>query len=105
MKRGSQAPPHRTPGNTAFLFLLVAAWLGVGVLAKLDARWLYFAIGLTVVAALWAGRRQRVLLRVLVLLALVYPAWKIVDRWSPKVASPGERDDADSTSAVKAMTR
>ena len=109
-KRPSQASPRGAPGDTVFLLLLVTAWVGVASLVKLDARWLYFAIGFTVLAALWAGRRQRVLFRALVLLALVYPAWKIVDRWPQKavaresvaVAAPTstEKNDAAIISAL-----
>jgi hypothetical protein len=101
VKCGSQAPPHRTPGDTVFMLLLITAWIGVGVLVKLDARWLYFVIGSIVVAALWVGRRQRVLLRVLVLLALVYPGWRLVDRWSPRTVNRESAAKGSPSSAVK----
>lgn len=64
---------------------------------KWDARWLYLLLGLTVIAALWVGRRQPALLRVLLLLALVFPAWKKVDRWRHRVAG---RENAASNDAM-----
>ena len=99
-KRRSQTPPHLASSNPAFWCLLVAAWVGVGALAKLDTGWLYAAIVLTVAAALWAGRRQPVLVRALLLLALVYPAWKRAAGWSPRTSPLESRAVAVPTSAV-----
>ena len=80
MKPRARVPTTRSTGKETFHFLLVTAWVCVGALAKWNARWLYPLLGLTVIAALWAGRRQPALLRALLLLALVFPAWKLVDR-------------------------
>ncbi len=89
MKRNTvkSGPPKGAPENWGFTFLLAAAWIGAGALVKHDALWLYFAIGLTTVAALWAGRREPALLRILALLAVVYPAWKIAHRPPPNAAA------------------
>jgi hypothetical protein len=57
-----------------------------GALVKWDARWLYLLLGVTVTAALWMGRRQPVILRALLLLVLVVPAWKRVDQWRNRAA-------------------
>ncbi|MBM3878214.1 MAG: CRTAC1 family protein [Verrucomicrobia bacterium] len=75
--RGPALPP-RTPRDARFLALLAAAWVGVGAMLSVDALWLPVAVGFAVAGALWVGRRQPIFLRVLVLLALVYPAWRIV---------------------------
>lgn len=75
------AQAARATGTTAFAFLFVTAWVCVGALLKWDVRWLYALACLTAIAALWVGRRQSALLRVLLLPALVLPAWKEVARW------------------------
>src|SRR4051794_24776658 len=81
MKPHRQAPATRPTKKREFRFLFGAAWLCVGALVKWDASWLYVLLGLTLCAALWVGRRQPALVRVLLLLALVFPAWKLVDQW------------------------
>src|SRR4030095_13368197 len=65
----------------AFPLLFLLAWGCVAALVKWEARWLYLLLGLAVIVGLWAGRRQSVFLRVMLLLALVFPAWKKGDRW------------------------
>ncbi len=82
MKPQSQAPATRATTTRKFLFLFAAAWMFVGALVKWDTPWIYVLLGFTVVAALWVGRQhQPAILRVLLLLALVFPAWKIIDQW------------------------
>lgn len=71
--------PARSPARNAFIFLFVIAWVCCGALVKWEARWLYLLLGVAVIAALWIGRRQPVVLRLLVLLALVFPVWKKVE--------------------------
>jgi hypothetical protein len=58
-----------------------------GALLILDTRWLYLLLSLTVITAAWAGRRQPALLRVVLWLALVFPAWKEVQRWRDQGAA------------------
>jgi hypothetical protein len=94
MKTRPQAPAPGPTGTKAFLFLFVTAWVCVGALAKWDARWLYLPLALAVVAALWAGRRQPAVLRVLLGLALVFPVWKEVARGRHPIAA---RADAPVT--------
>ena len=104
MKPRARVPTTRSTGRETFHFLLVTAWVCVGALAKWNARWLYLLLGLTVIAALWAGRRQPALLRALLLLALVFPAWKLVDRRPNRVEarenSAVSGDDAALISAL-----
>src|SRR6266540_3242764 len=73
---GAQSPTTRSNARKGFSFLFLTAWVCAGALVKWDARWLYLLVGLTVIAGLWAGRRKPALLRALLLLALVFPAWK-----------------------------
>jgi hypothetical protein len=54
---------------------------------KWEARWLYLLLGLIVVVALWIARGQPALLRVLLLLALVFPTWKKVGHWRARAVS------------------
>jgi hypothetical protein len=82
-----------------FLLLAVAVWGGAIASAKVDANWLYVALGLTVAAALWVGRRQPLLWRGLVLLALAYPAWKMAHR-EPQPAGAGERNTPASATVA-----
>ncbi|MBI4324294.1 MAG: VCBS repeat-containing protein [Chloroflexi bacterium] len=111
MKPLSPATKTRATGTKAFPFLFVTAWVCVGALVKWDTRWLYLLLGLTVIAALWAGRRQPALLRVLLLLALVFPTWKEVDRRRHQVAAradaPGIREKAavagDDAAVISAL--
>lgn len=103
IKPPSRALSNHRPKPAIFLVLLAAAWLGVGLWAILDARWLGVVIGFLVVAALWIGRHQPVLLRLVAVLALSYPAWKIYDHWPTKASAkpdgvlasvPAQSDDA-----------
>ena len=90
MKPHSQAPTTRATRTRKFLLLFGAAWVFAGALMKWDAPWLYVLLGFTVFAALWVGRQQQpAILRVLLLLALVFPAWKIVDHWRTRAAVHG----------------
>jgi hypothetical protein len=79
-KTRAQAETTR-PATTkvfAFLFVTVSVWFGVWL--KWDVRWLYALACLTVIAAFWSSRRQPILLRALLLLALVFPGCKKADR-------------------------
>ena len=95
----------------AFFLLLTTAWLSVGALLKWEMRWLYLLVVLTVIAGLWAGRRQPALLRGLLGLALLFPAGKEVARWREEGAAGasgtgtsrkggGSGDDAAMISAL-----
>src|SRR4051812_50181149 len=90
MKPQSRAPATRATRTRKFLFLFGAAWVFAGALLKWDAPWLYVLLGVTLFAALWVGRQQQpAILRVLLLLALVFPAWKIFDQWRTRAAVHG----------------
>src|SRR4051812_2162662 len=89
MKPQSRAPTTRPTSKREFFFLFGAAWVCAAALVKWDAPWLYVLLGVMVFAALWVGRRQPALLRVLLLLALGFPAWKIVDQWRTRAALQG----------------
>src|SRR5437667_9810091 len=80
MTRG-KAPTTRSNAKKGFSFLFLTAWVCAGALVKWDARGIYLLLGITVIAGLWMGRRQPALLRLLLLLALVFPIWKTIDRW------------------------
>src|SRR5438445_13175831 len=97
--------PTRSNTKKGFSFLFLTAWVCVGALVKWDTRWIYLLLGLTVIAGLWVGRRQPALFRLLLLLALVFPAWKKIDRWQNRAVArtnapvtrgnvPVTRDDA-----------
>src|SRR5437867_2084458 len=77
-------PQHALPagsaGKKAFGFLFLIAWACAAALLKWNVRWLYVPICLAAIAALWVGRRQPLLLRVLLLPVLLLPIWKEVDR-------------------------
>ena len=64
--------------------LIAVSWICGGALLKLDAPWLYLLVTISVIAALWVGRRQGWLLRAVVLIVLVIPFSKIVKKWPPK---------------------
>ncbi len=83
----AQGSTTRLTGTKAFPFLFVTAWACVGAFVKWDARWLHLLLGLVVIAALWVGRRKSALPRVLLLLALFFPAWKEVNRWRDRTAA------------------
>ncbi|MEO8350220.1 MAG: CRTAC1 family protein [Chthoniobacteraceae bacterium] len=107
MKPPSQASPTtRSTGPNDFFFLFGLAWICAGALVKWDARWIYLLLGLTVIAALWVGRRQPVLLRLLLLLALAFPVWKKFDRLRDLAGVPANGaaigDDAAVISALVA---
>src|SRR4051812_17951535 len=86
MSRDPALPP-RSNLTKAFPVLFVMAWVCVAALLKWDARWLYLLLGLTVIAGLSVSRGQPVLLRVLLVLALAFPASRKVDRWRHRVAA------------------
>ena len=80
-----------------FPLLSVVAWACVAALVRLESRWLYLVLALAVAVGLWVGRRQAVYLRVLLVLALVFPAWKKIGHWRGRVArvqGTSELDDA-----------
>ncbi|MBI4657659.1 MAG: VCBS repeat-containing protein [Verrucomicrobia bacterium] len=64
-------------------------------MTKWDTLLLYLLLGLVVGGGLWAGRRRALLLPVLLLLALVFPVWKKIERRSSRVAVPANRVVAD----------
>src|SRR5438876_3091437 len=100
MTRG-KAPTTRSNAKKAFVLLFLTAWVCAGALVKWDARGIYLLLGLTVIAGLWVGRRQPALLRLLLLLALVFPIWKTIDRWPNRGVAgenaPVTRGNAPST--------
>jgi hypothetical protein len=53
----------------------------------MEARWLYLLLAAAVIAGLWLGRREPIVLRLLLLLALVFPALKKADRWRQRLAA------------------
>ena len=83
MKSRSKAPPRRAPKNKLILVLIAVSWICGGALLKLDAPLLYLLVAISVIAALWVGRRQGWLLRAAVLLALVIPFSKLAKKWPP----------------------
>ena len=85
-KTRAQAEATRPAGPRVFAFLFVTAWAFAGASLKWKAGWLYLLAGLTAIMAFWVGRRQPLLFRVLLLLGLVFPSWKAVDRWQDRVA-------------------
>jgi len=101
-KHRSQEPARRPGRDKAFLCLLVAAWAGVGALVKVDVLWLCFLIAFTVLAALWTGRRQPAFLRALVLLALVFPSWRVVERWPQEGSARQTVAATDPAAAARA---
>jgi hypothetical protein len=91
--------------SKVFPLLVVAAWACVAALVRLESRWLYLVLALAVAIGLWVGRRQAVYLRVLLVLALVYPAWKKIGHWrsrTARVQGTSEIDDARVISALVA---
>ncbi len=102
MKPPSQVPSttRSTGANEFFFFLFGASWICAGVLVKWDARWIYLLLVLTVIAALWVGRRQPVILRVVLLLALVFPVWKKFDRLREMVGVRTNGELASDDAAV-----
>jgi hypothetical protein len=65
------------------VLLLAGAWVGSGLLLKWDFTWLSLGTMTLAIAALVLGRRQPVVLRALVVLALIVPGWKLAARWFP----------------------
>lgn len=98
MKERSQtrAALPQSSERAAFRLLLATAWACVGLLAITGSPWSSVAVGLAVLAALWVGRHEPLLLRGLVVLAVVYPAWKLVNPRLPEVLV---RDDHAETEA------
>lgn len=84
-----------------FVGLLVLAWVGVGALLVADAGWVCLAIGVVVAGALWIGRRQPLLLRGLAALALVFPIWKLTNRWAQNGAVQERGSVTEATAPVK----
>src|SRR3954463_1443117 len=105
MKPQSRAPATRATRTRKFLFLFGAAWVFAGALLKWDAPWLYVLLVFTVLAALWVGRQQQpAILRVLLLLALVFPAWKIVNQWRTRAAVHGNvAVGGDDAAVIRAL--
>ena len=101
MKPRSRAPRTRSTGTREFQFLFGATGVCAGALLKWESSWLYFLVGLTWIAALWVGRRQPALLRLLLLLALAVPAWKIAGRWRDR--TPGREGPADDAAVISAL--
>ncbi len=103
-KKIAQTKPNRPPGKKTFTFLFVIAWGCAGTLLKWDERWLGALILLTVILALWSGRRQPAVLRVILCLALVVPAWKEFSRWSSGgTGSGGTFFTGDDAAVVSAL--
>lgn len=73
------------------------AWLGCVALVKWDSRWVYVIVAGSVAGALWLGWRRPVWVRLLLILALVFPAWKKV--WLYRDGVTG-RADAEAISAL-----
>jgi hypothetical protein len=94
---GNRAASVAGAGRNAFLLLLVAAWVGVGLLAISGLPWLPAGIALAVLAASWVGRHRSLALRGLVLLALVYPAWRLI---TPPKSNPTVPDQAAGSPAA-----
>src|SRR5688500_1052490 len=92
-----QVPPRGSTWTPAFPFLFVLAWACCGALVRWEARWLYLLLGLAVIGALLVGRRQPAFLRVLLVLALVFPAWKKINHWRDRIAA---RKDAALITAL-----
>lgn len=86
-KASPHPTPQRIPARLVFGVLLAAAWIGVVLQWRLGAGWLDAAIGVLVLVALWVGRRQPLRWRAGVVLALVFPAWRLLDR-PPKSPLP-----------------
>lgn len=74
------------PEDRYFPYLLAATWLGVGALLFWELGWLSLAISGMAVAAFWSGRQRPIVWRILVLLALVFPAWQLFNPKPPKIA-------------------
>ena len=87
VKNRAQTPAPRLARTKVFFVLFITVFVWGGALLKWDARWLYLPLALTMLAATWAGRRQPALLRGLLCLALVFPAWTEVQRWRHPAAA------------------
>ena len=88
----------------AFPILFLIAWACVAALVKWDARWLYLLLGGAVLIGLFAGREERLPIRVLLLLALVFPAWKKGELvWRHHGAGRAEVTDAQDAKVISAL--
>lgn len=110
MKLRSKTPPRRAPNTKLILAWIAASWICAGALLQLDATWLYFPLAISVIAALWIGRRQGWLLRALVVLALVIPVLRTVEKRSPNrdahkntATTPNAKFEKQDTSVVSAL--
>ena len=101
MKSRSKVPPRRSKQNKLCLVLTAVSWMCGGALLKLDSPWLYSLVAISVMSALWVGRRQGWLLRVSVLLALIIPFSKMVQKFSPKGGIQGNTPTAVTAASKK----
>src|SRR6186997_3022489 len=93
----SQNAPNIPRWAKAFPYLFLSAWACAAALVKWESPWLYGLAGASVVVALWVGRRQPMVLRGLLVLALAFPIWKRVDRRHGAVAS------VDDAAVIRAL--
>ncbi|MDP6735285.1 MAG: CRTAC1 family protein [Nitrospinaceae bacterium] len=83
MKRRLNAPPQPGTKNNLIIALIAVSWICGGALLKHNEPWLYLPVIISVLTALWVGRRQGWLLRTLALLVLVIPISKLVKKSPP----------------------
>ena len=83
VKRRLNAPPQPVKKNNLIIALIAVSWICGGALLKHNEPWLYIPVIISVLTALWVGRRQGWLLRTLVLLVLVIPISKLVKKSPP----------------------
>ncbi len=84
VKASSKVSPRLAQNNKLIMVLMAVSWICSGALLKSNAIWLSLVVAISVIAALWVGRRQGWLLRAVVLLALAIPVSKTVKKWSAK---------------------
>ncbi|MBL9166674.1 MAG: CRTAC1 family protein [Verrucomicrobiales bacterium] len=88
-KKPSSGPVPKSPVPSAlwFYLLLFLSWACVAALFKWDAAWVPVSVVVFALVASWLGRRQPIVLRVLVLATLVFPIWKKLDPRFPSAGS------------------
>ncbi len=92
VKNRARAPIARPRGEKVFYVLFGAVWLGAVASVRWKAPWLPWLYGLLLLAVLgtfWVGRRQPLLLRILLLASLALPAGNEMNR-SRRVILPAQ---------------